>query len=174
MRVGSGAWGAVSYARAGCGAADALRGAKGRRRTLWLDFAGWRVVRLVAGEETRSREAGQRAPILARHNVCGEAARRSCNYSVSAGHDCIERFHGETLPVALSIAHRVQGWLAELLMDLAGVPGPRTAYRRTLPGTRAPGMPASNWRLKLSMRVRRSRCWVVKSKQRTCWVVGSM
>ena len=55
------------------------------------------VVRLVAGEETRSREAGQDAEMAARHLVALGAARRGCT---AIGPGWVEqRFHG-TLPLA--------------------------------------------------------------------------
>ncbi|WP_353068082.1 hypothetical protein RBB75_10625 [Tunturibacter empetritectus] len=61
------------------------------------DFAGWRVVRLVAGEETRSREAGQDAEmaarhLVARHLVVSRAALKGC---AAIGPGCVEqRSHG--------------------------------------------------------------------------------
>jgi hypothetical protein len=39
-----------------------------------MDFAGWRVFALVAGEEARSREAGEHTEVPARHLVPLRAA----------------------------------------------------------------------------------------------------
>jgi hypothetical protein len=65
-------------------------------------FAGWRGV-LVAGEEARSREAGENAEMAARHLVpfratlqAGDPVRTGC------GDDW--RFHGP-VPLALSIPY---------------------------------------------------------------------
>ncbi|MGH9596704.1 MAG: hypothetical protein ACRD3K_07900 [Edaphobacter sp.] len=43
------------------------------------DFAGWKGVALVAGEETRSREAGEYAKVPTRHLVLLRAAERVCD-----------------------------------------------------------------------------------------------
>jgi hypothetical protein len=51
-------------------------------------------MRLVAGEETRSREAGQDAEMAARHLVARGAALEGC---AAIGPGCVEqRFHGES------------------------------------------------------------------------------
>jgi hypothetical protein len=85
--------------RLGPGGGDGLRGVARHRRL--------EVLELVAGEETRSREAGQNAEVPTRHLMPLGAALRAGN-PVRTGCGDGEEFHGP-VPLGLSIPYRDNG-----------------------------------------------------------------